>query len=64
MASRLVPGPALRSALAAPRPQLVTKRNLEILLAVLFLIMCGLIAYGQWYAIHVNVPHYQHAGGR
>jgi hypothetical protein len=24
------------------------------------LVMCGLIAWGQWYAVHVNVPRYSH----
>ncbi|MGA8475183.1 MAG: hypothetical protein WB681_08955 [Candidatus Cybelea sp.] len=26
---------------------------------VLFAVMCGMIAWSQWYAIHVNVPKYQ-----
>jgi hypothetical protein len=24
-----------------------------------FLLLCGGIAISQWYAVHVNVPHYQ-----
>jgi hypothetical protein len=26
---------------------------------VLFAVMCGMIDWSQWYAIHVNVPKYQ-----
>ena len=26
---------------------------------VLFLMMCGMIAWSQWYAVHVNVPMYE-----
>jgi hypothetical protein len=28
-------------------------------LIAVFLLMCALIAAGQWYAIHVNVPRYE-----
>jgi hypothetical protein len=38
------------------------KRNWGIGLIVFFLIMCGAIAFSQWWAIHVNVPAYQRAG--
>lgn len=24
-----------------------------------FVVMIGMIAWSQWYAIHVNVPHYE-----
>ncbi|MBV8531377.1 MAG: hypothetical protein JO104_08670 [Candidatus Eremiobacteraeota bacterium] len=27
--------------------------------ALVFAIMCGMIAWSQWYAIHVNVPFYR-----
>lgn len=30
-----------------------------VLLAA-FVLMCAAIAYGQWYAVHVNVPRYEH----
>lgn len=36
----------------------VGSRALVIVLVVLG-IMCGLIAWSQWYAIHVNVPLYE-----
>jgi hypothetical protein len=26
---------------------------------IVFVVMCGMIAWSQWYAIHVNVPYYQ-----
>ena len=35
-----------------------SRRALAVLL-FLFIVMCGLIAWSQWYAIHVNVPRYQ-----
>ena len=35
-----------------------SRRALAVLL-FLFIVMCGLIAWSQWYAIHVNVPMYQ-----
>ncbi|MGB8964273.1 MAG: hypothetical protein WCB99_01415 [Candidatus Cybelea sp.] len=44
----------------APR----SRRGLAVaILIVLFVVMCALIAWSQWYAIHVNVPMYraQHA---
>jgi hypothetical protein len=41
----------------APR----SRRGLAVaILIVLFVVMCGMIAWSQWYAIHVNVPMYQH----
>ncbi|HEY9085027.1 MAG TPA: hypothetical protein VIN40_03685 [Candidatus Tyrphobacter sp.] len=30
-----------------------------ILLGFLFLVMCAMIAWAQWYALHVNVPRYE-----
>lgn len=38
------------------------RRAWEIGLTIFFIVMCGLIAYGQWYAVHVNVPKYQKSG--
>ncbi|MFY9631652.1 MAG: hypothetical protein WAJ94_08620 [Candidatus Cybelea sp.] len=35
-----------------------SRRVLAVLL-FLFLLMCGMIAWSQWYAIHVNVPMYR-----
>ncbi|MDQ2662818.1 MAG: hypothetical protein M3Y18_02145 [Candidatus Eremiobacteraeota bacterium] len=35
-----------------------TRRAWEIGVTIFFVVMCGLIAYGQWYAVHVNVPKY------
>jgi hypothetical protein len=40
------------------------KRIWGIGLIVFFLIMCGSIAFSQWWAYHVNVPAYEHAGHR
>jgi hypothetical protein len=37
------------------------KRNWGIGLIVFFLIMCGAIAFSEWWAYHVNVPAYQRA---
>jgi hypothetical protein len=37
-------------------------RQRSVVLAILialFAVMCGMIAWSQWYAIHVNVPKYQ-----
>ena len=36
-----------------------TKRAWGIGVLVFFLVMCGMIAYSQWYAYNVNVPKYQ-----
>lgn len=36
----------------------MSRRGWGVVLAVLFFIMCGLIAWGQWYAEHVNVPRF------
>lgn len=35
------------------------RRGWAIGLVVFFVVMCGAIAYSQWYAVHVNVPRYQ-----
>ncbi|HTA37845.1 MAG TPA: hypothetical protein VK760_02155 [Candidatus Acidoferrales bacterium] len=43
------------------------RRNWGIGIVVFFVVMCGMIAWSQWYAIHVNVPAYEskyHAGGK
>ena len=37
------------------------KRAWGIGILVFFAVMCGAIAYSQWYAVHVNVPKYQAA---
>ncbi|HEX3672122.1 MAG TPA: hypothetical protein VHT92_10520 [Candidatus Cybelea sp.] len=29
------------------------------IVVVILLVMCAMIAWSQWYAIHVNVPRYQ-----
>jgi hypothetical protein len=34
----------------------LSRRAWGIVLAFLLVVMCVLIAWGQWYAIHVNVP--------
>jgi hypothetical protein len=31
-------------------------------LILFFIIMCAAIGYSEWYAYHVNVPYYEHAG--
>jgi hypothetical protein len=35
------------------------RRGWAIGLVVFFVVMCGMIAWSQWYAIHVNVPAYE-----
>lgn len=35
------------------------RRAWGIGIVVFFVVMCGAIAYSQWYAIHVNVPRYE-----
>ncbi len=37
----------------------MTRRGWAIALGLLFLVMCGMIAWAQWYALHVNVPRYE-----
>lgn len=37
------------------------KRVWGIGLIVFFVIMCGAIAFSQWWAYHVNIPAYEHA---
>jgi len=37
------------------------RRAWGIGLVLFFVLMCGMIAYSQWYAIHVNVPKYEAA---
>ncbi|HTX58616.1 MAG TPA: hypothetical protein VMH02_02985 [Verrucomicrobiae bacterium] len=39
------------------------RRAWGIGLILFFLVMCGAIAWSQWYAIHVNVPAYERAAG-
>jgi hypothetical protein len=36
-----------------------TRRAWGIGIIVFFVVMCGMIAWSQWYAIHVNVPKYE-----
>lgn len=38
------------------------RRNWGVGLIVFFIVMCGLIAYSQWWAYHVNVPAYKQHG--
>ena len=35
------------------------RRAWGIGLVLFFLVMCGMIAWSQWYAVHVNVPRYE-----
>jgi hypothetical protein len=37
------------------------RRNWGIGLIIFFALMCGAIAYSQWWAYHVNVPAYERA---
>jgi hypothetical protein len=30
-----------------------------VIVAILLTVICGMIAWSQWYAINVNVPRYQ-----
>jgi hypothetical protein len=36
------------------------RRAWGIGLVVFFAVMCGMIAWSQWYAVHHNVPYYEH----
>jgi hypothetical protein len=49
-------GPMSRYPSISPR----AKRNWAVGLIVFFLIMCGAIAFAQYWAYHVNVPAYEH----
>ena len=46
-----------------PRPASSRRRWAIAIAAVVFVVMCGMIAWSQWYAIHVNVPMYQSRHG-
>jgi len=35
------------------------RRAWGIGLVLFFVVMCGMIAWSQWYAVHVNVPKYE-----
>jgi len=35
------------------------KRAWLVGIVLFFVVMCGMIAYSQWYAYHVNVPAYE-----
>lgn len=37
----------------------MSRKTWGIVVAVLFVVMCGAIAYSQWYALNVNVPRYE-----
>lgn len=37
------------------------RRIMGIGVVVFFVVMCGMIAWSQWYAIHVNIPRYEAA---
>lgn len=39
------------------------RRAWSLGIVLFFLVMCGMIAWSQWYAIHVNVPAYKKSGG-
>jgi len=42
------------------QPRAAARRRLAlVVVVVLFVVMCGMIAWSQWYAIHVNVPLYR-----
>jgi len=44
---------------ALPEEDIHSMRRTAIWIAItVFVIMCGMIAWSQWYAIHVNVPKY------
>lgn len=39
------------------------KRAWGIGLVLFFAVMCGAIAFSEWWAYHVNVPAYEHKAG-
>lgn len=40
------------------------RRAWGIGIVLFFLVMCAMIAWSQWYAVHVNVPAYQKSHGQ
>jgi hypothetical protein len=36
-----------------------TRRAWGIGIIIFFVVMCGMIAWSQWYAVHVNVPKFE-----
>jgi TRAP-type C4-dicarboxylate transport system permease small subunit len=37
------------------------RRAWAVGIVAFFVVLCGMIAWSQWYAIHVNVPKFEHA---
>jgi hypothetical protein len=54
--SRLASGPPSGG---GPRRQTRYRSRALAIILVLLIVMCGMIAWSQWYAIHVNVPLYE-----
>jgi hypothetical protein len=54
---RALPVPSGKQADTEGRyPQM--RRRVVTIAIIVFVVMCGMIAWSQWYAIHVNVPKY------
>jgi hypothetical protein len=41
---------------------LVSRRGWLYVIALLFAVMCGMIAFSEWWAYNKNVPYYEHVG--
>jgi hypothetical protein len=41
---------------------LVSRRGWLYVTALLFVVMCGMIAFSEWWAYNKNVPYYEHVG--
>ena len=41
---------------------LVSRRGWYYVLALLFVVMCAMIAFSEWWAYNKNVPYYEHVG--
>ncbi len=39
------------------------KRAWGVGLILFFILMCGMIAYSEWWAYHINVPYYERSPG-
>lgn len=50
------PAPMSRYSGMTPR----AKRAWGVGLILFFIIMCGMIAFSEWWAYHKNVPYYEH----
>jgi len=41
---------------------LVNRRGWLYVIVLVFVVMCGMIAFSEWWAYNKNVPYYEHVG--